>query len=816
MRKLLLSFALLVAVGSSAFSDQTTINSFKYLNSNDSSVIIDPAEAQDLLNVDISPSGRSVKKRPGYSLSKAAFSTSSGVHGGFHSFDVAGNNIQIWASSVSVVGIVNGGTPSTIVSSMTVNSTLDCADSQGYSYCVNSSRDFYIKTDGTNLTQWLTTPLGTMVESTPDRIVVAGVSAAPNTLYVSQSNTFTNFTTGVNPTDAFTEVIAAPGSHLTHIRWGCQKLLWWKDQSFGYFDFDDQFSAQVKIVSDNIGTFDNASAIDPGGNVWFRGQDSHTYKYDCSALEKKTIDITPQISLSGKRTTNLWQQTTAADFGSGVGVFTDTTTSPGSVQLTGVDSGVSALASSAWTPAQGVATYISTTVLVILSSASGPTFGYSEHWFPIASDLNSQQLTALFVGKLPNLFGFTKLQLAVTDSTSTFTAGHGYAIQLDNLAPPLAAGICANGCVPTSGSFDNDYSMGANDQAFHTIAMTVSPVGAGALATLYVDGASVATKSVTKPTGGTKFLVLTCGMTSSATDPCEIRRASLSISTGTYYSAIHNAGNLTTWSTFLATDNTAVGGGTINYFIRSSTNSFSILSSTPAWTAQTNGSLVAASTGTYFQEKTDFLIRSTSETPVLNDFTFNWFEGSATDQAYLLYFDNAIWESVTYGSGVAVNNYIFRNDLINDGWGLYGFGAGGMLIEGNKLYFGDTSNGNIYQFGSGASDNGTAITSYWKSKDFTATDPFTQAALSNIDIFAKSNQNATLTSTYTTDTSTATAYSFSLTNANAIVQSRKLLPSGKLGYTFNVKVGDASSVSQWEVLGIRAGYTVNPYRPTTP
>lgn len=811
MKRCLLSAVLLTTLIGSAFSDQTTISSFKYLDSNDNSVVLNPSEASDLLNVDISPSGRSVKKRPGYGFYKTAFATSTGLHGGFHSFDISGNNVQLWASSVTVVGIVNGGTPNIIVSSMTVNSTLDCADSQGFSYCVDSSRDFYIKTDGTNLTQWFTTPIGTMVESTPDRIVVAGVSSSPNTLYVSQSNTFTNFTTGVNPTDAFTEVIAAPGSHLTHIRWGCAKLLWWKDQSFGYFDFDDQFSAQVKTVSDNIGTFDNASAIDPGGNVWFRGQDSHTYKYDCSALERETVDITPQILLSGRRTSNVWTQSSATDFGAGTSVYTDTTTSPGNVLLPTVSATPSTIASSAWTPAQGVATYISTSSLVILSSAAGPTFGYSEHWVPINVDLNNQQITMSFVGKLPNLFGFAKLMLAVTDSTSTFN--NGYAAELDNVAPPLAVGVCPTNCSPTSASFNNDYSLGANDRAFHTVTMVISATG---IAKLSVDGSLVSTKSVTKPASGTKFLVLTCGMTSSQSDPCEIQSLSLSVSTGSYYTAVHNANSLVAWNTFSATDNTASSGGTISYFTRSSTNSFSMLSATPTWTTQPNGSLVASSPGTYFQARVDFSIVAATETPTLNDLTLNWFEGSATDQAYLLYFDNAIWESVTYGSGVSRNNYIFRNDLINNGWGLYAFGAGGMLIEGSKLYFGDTSNGNIYQFGSGASDNGTAITAYWKSKDFTATDPFTQVALSNIDIFAKSNQNSTLTSTYTTDTSTSTTYSFSLTNSNAVVQSRKLLPSGKQGYTFNIKVGDISSASQWEVLGIRAGFLANPYRPTVP
>jgi len=195
------------------------------------------SEAQDLLNVDVSITGNSVKKRDGYGQYKS-LGTGAGLHGGFHAFNSAGSDYQLWGSSTSLYSIVSDGSPTQLISSATVAATWDCTDTQGYSYCVNSSRNMYVKTDGTTINQY-SSPLGTMVESTPDRVIVAGVSGSPNTLFVSQANTFTNFTVGVNPTDAFTEVIASPGSQLTHSRWGWGKLLWWKDASFGYFDFDD-------------------------------------------------------------------------------------------------------------------------------------------------------------------------------------------------------------------------------------------------------------------------------------------------------------------------------------------------------------------------------------------------------------------------------------------------------------------------------------------------------------------------------------------------------------------------------------------------
>jgi hypothetical protein len=182
----------------------------------------------------------------------------------------------------------------------------------------------------------------------------------------------------------------------------------------------------------------------------------------------------------------------------------------------------------------------------------------------------------------------------------------------------------------------------------------------------------------------------------------------------------------------------------------------------------------------------------------------------------MLYFDNAIWETVPFGVGQSTNNYIFKYDLINDGWTLYNFGAGGMTAQANTLYFGSTSAGNIFNFGTVRADNGSAIQAYWKSKDFSGSDPFLQNQLTNIDTFVKKDQGSTLTATYTMDTSTSTAYSISLSTSASFLESRKLLPSGKLGYQFNMKYGDTSSTSQWELFGFRIGYSPQPYRPSTP
>ncbi len=898
--KLTLKIAILCVAlaASTGFSDQIAVSSFKYLNSNENPVIIGADEAQDLLNVNISPGGKSVLKRAGYGVYKT-LPTSQGVHGGWHFFDTNGSEVQVWASSTSVYGIVSDGTPTQIVSSATLNSTLDCSDIAGSAYCVDSNRDFYIKTNGASLTSWQTSPLGTMIESTPDRIIVAGVSGSLNTLFVSQSNVFTNFTAGPLTTDAFTEVIAAPGAKITHIRSGCGKLLWWKDTSFGYFAFDDQYSAQIKIISDVIGTFDNTSAIDPGGSVWFRGQDGHIYQYDCSGLIRQTVEITPQIQASGRRTSNLWIQTSQGDWQTGASSATSTlsfTISPGDIVTSSFN--VTENSSTSWNAgtASNVTVGVSSLSLTVnnLGNITNPDFesaltgnwynnGDSVQWQAAASRTNSctilPQTGSLFAaaGVPSGSYLFEIIDLSSNTLASIPLTGLGTCVyQQKTLASASDAGkrvrfrlrAAGTGCETLgcylstsdsyifSGSISLYYAFSGSppvtigvdniqlgsstitsgtftSQAFNT-GMPYSFVYASATWTANTSTPSfVLQKSANGSTGwfdistttGTnlqtnqRYLRYLSTFTALGTDNGQSSITSVTLiarSSGTYFSAWKNAPSLSAWSTFNPTYTN--GDGSNNFYIRTSTSPQSVLNSTVAWVAQPANSLVAAPVGTYFQVIDSFTITSaTGTTPTLSAFTLNWFDGNSSDQAYMIYFDNAIWASIAYGVGVSSNTYIFRRDLINDGWGLYNFGAGGMLVQNNNLFFGDVAlSGRVFQFGSGTADNGAAINAFWKSKNFAGADPFLLNQLIQIDTIAKQNTGQALTSTYALDTSTTTtAYTINLSSTSqAIINHRKQLPAGKNGYLFSLMYGDNTATSSWELMGFRIGFVPQTYRPS--
>lgn len=900
--------ALLIGlVGPVLATEQIAIDHFGYLNSDEAPAIIDQIEAQDLLNVELSHSGKSIQKRSGYGSYKT-LSGSQPIHGGHHFFDSSGNDIQVWGSSTSLWGIVADATPVQLLSSATLNTTWDCADSQGSAYCVDSSRDALIKTAGASMT-WYTSPLGTMATITPERLLIAGVAAAPNSIYVSAANNFTNFTTGINAQDSFVEQIASPGSRLTHIEYGCGRWLWWKDQSFGYVLGTDQTNLKIVTVSNQIGTQDNSSATDPDGNVYFRAQDGHIYKYDCTNLVKLTQNITPSIQTSGRRTSNLYIQASQADFQTGTISPTgqlSTTISPGDVMPSSftatddiaADWNAGTLTNTVVTAGSVKLNYNAMASVANPSFETGSTLGHTvcDNWtgpddfgwsqsanggtpkgtgcpsgFSGTSGNASAIHAATDVGTLTAQLidiSSTVVASASMDLTGSICTGSTITISSSGLLGkrvkvrfkynstnypnsylyhsnfyilggdvPVKYYNAINAGLPqpyidlvsgsgglssvTSGSFASRTLDTGITNSYASMTPVYTQSTSAPIFTLQhsVDGtawANVATSTATSyPVN--RYVRYLSSFTPSAAEDANSTLDSMVVvarSSGTYYSPVINKPNLTSWDTLNAT--ILNNNGSHAFYMRGSTNSFTVLSSTPSWTAQTIGAVVSISTSTYFQLRDDFGVTGSTHNPTLSDFTINWFEGSASDKAYATYFDNAIWWALAYGSGVSVNNYVFKYDLILNGWTLFNIPSAGFITQNNSLYFGSPTTSAIYRYGSATSDNGTAINAYWQSKDFPGSDPWLENSYTQMDIFARRNTNSTLTVGYILNASTtSTSFSVSLSSTtDAAIRYKKMLPAGKLGGLINVKFSDTSTTSAWEILGFRVKYDPLPYRPT--
>jgi hypothetical protein len=722
--------------------------------------------------------------------------------------------------------------------------------------------------------------------------MVAGVAATPNTLFVSEANNFTNFTTGTNESDPFAEVIAAPGSRLTHIEYACGRLLWWKDQSFGYMLGTNQNNIQIVTVSNIIGTLDNSSAVDNTGAVWFRGQDGHIYQFDCASVQKKSTDITPNIQTSGQRTSNSYTETSQSDFQAGTIVPTgrlSTTISPFEIvpsSFTATDD-----VAADWTAGTiSSLTVVSGSLRINYNALTQMTNPGAESstsgWDKPGGDFTSA-LQAMSCGTvsprtgsiffLPGqdfaaqtTFGVDIIDMSGSALTSTsHNASTPRCTWTSGTVSPSSAfyGKAVRVRMRVTGSYgtryyttSSSYTLGGDISYWYTNDTTY--VGfddfSGGLSTV----SSATFRSRTFDTGITRsYARLTPTYTESTFAPdfviqdsddgsawtevgrstttdFSVRRyvryissftptsvqdarttldsvAIVSRSSGTYYSPVVNKPNLTSWDTLSA--NTADNGGSHSFYMRSSTNAFSVLSSTPSWTAQTAGAVISISTGTYFQLRDDIAVDASTDVPTLSDFTINWFEGTAGDKAYAIYFNDAVWWSVAFGAGQSTNNYIFKYDMLNNGWTLYNFGTGGFLTQNNRLYFGSVAaDGKIYRYGDSTSDAGSAISAYWQSKDFVGADPWLENEYTNIDVIARRNANHSLTVGYTLNASTTTtSFTASLSNAtDANIRYKKLLPTGKIGGMFNIKFSDNSSTSAWEVLGFRFTYKPLTYRPT--
>lgn len=753
------------------FAGEVVISDFGGgLNTKDLSATLPDNASPDLLNVNLDPGGKSVKKRQGYGLYKnlPINTSTTAVHGGYHFQDTTGNNIQLWANAEEIASIIAGATP-TKVSSITAYATMQCTDSQGSAYCFTTSRNTPVKTDGTSggTSYQGSIPNGTMATFTPIRLAVAGVSGSINTIYFSKANTFTDFTTGITDPDPFTEVIASPGSRLTHIRYACGKVLWWKDQSFGWLAGDTQSDITIQIVQNDVGTLDNSSAY-YNNTVWFRGQDNHIYQYDCANLTRLSRVITPTVEGASRRLSNSWSVGSASAFDAG-SYSTSTYYSPYGV-------------------------WISTT------NGNTPDNSFELNTWAINAQGCFQRVGSFDRGVCSTVApkdGSWIIDAAASAGEAfkvTLIDANSSAVYASTTVPPIASS-----CTWTQRTLFANITPKTLVKLKLTSEVTDGFEGSVISSTFSFSGSTITFYTISDIVGGTahNFGIdfFQSGQTTNTA--------------GAYYSAVHNAPNITQWDTFTANDTT--NGGSLTYYTRSSTGIFQSLSGNIAWTAQTKNATVAVSTGVYFQARTDFAVTAASQAPTLNQFTFDWFEGSAADKAYIEYFDDHVWVSVSSGTG-GTNNRIQRWDLINQAWLLDDIPANGLIVDQARLYIGDPVQGRVFRFGDVSTDNGSNFQAYWKSKDFTGSDPFVQNEFTSYD-WMLAVSTGSLTTTYQVNASTSASYSLNLYDATArLIRRSNNMPPGKIGTFYNVKVGNTTD-QPWEAFGHRARYTPLNWKP---
>lgn len=320
------------------------IGPYSGLNNTDSSFIIGPDKSPDLLNVDITPNGKSVKKRSGYGTAFTLDVSSVAVHGVYNFFESGGSDVSLFFNDKYMSSSVSGGSPSVIFSTGPTDATYQCTDAAGFAYCANTSRTSIIKTNGVTHNIIITPSTGTMVAVTPTRLVTAGFSDFPSRVDFSKSNDFTNFTPGGAATDPLNFTIVSPGSKITMIVYAHGRIYWFKDSSFGYIlEGPTQADWQVRTVNSFIGSLYN-TFIFRDDILYFQGNDGHFYGWDGSNLVKLSRDIQGTIDVTQGRSLNSWTQTLKADWDAGAistATYLATDISVGSIVLA-TDTAISA------------------------------------------------------------------------------------------------------------------------------------------------------------------------------------------------------------------------------------------------------------------------------------------------------------------------------------------------------------------------------------------------------------------------------------------------------------------------------------------
>lgn len=788
------------------------VGPFGGLNNTDSPLIIAADRAQDLLNVDITPGGKSVKKREGYSLFSTLTVSTSAVHGTHTFYDANGNTVDLIFNDIYLSASVAGATPAVIFSTGSNGATWQCVDSQGYAYCVSTARNAIIKTEGVTDVQISPTANGTMIAVSPERLALSGFSAEPNRIDFSKANDFTTWTVGGEPTDPTTKTITAPGSKTTHITYAHGRWYWFKDSSFGFIQEGAvQADWIVQTISPTIGTLDNTSVY-RDEVLYFRGQDAHIYGYDGANLVKLTRDLAQTISGSQSRTQNSYTQTSQSDWNSGAydhTVFIDTDTTSGNLQTLFPDDfsvirdGVSST-KNVWSRKQlSASTYTITSSggkLSIDAATSQLALGGIQTTYPIGK-LSAGVTIQLTVNSLSsgsnNLF-FIRLstfqytfagEKGASDTYILFFNNGGSTIEING---PVVAGATV---LPFSGT-----APSATFPLEIKLFISATHISLSYNGTVYAIGthAQAATMAV-------DHYVSILYQENTLASAFTADNFAIIPQTFTYTSPVKNAPNLTTWGALTA--NTVNSGGSFQYRLRSSTMSFTAASSTPAWTTVTPG-VITIATGTYFQVRSSFTVSSVDTTGPLTmqDFTVEWYEGSTSDKAYATFHNDGVLWSVTYGAGETTNNRILRYDLINQFWTIYDLPVNGFYVRNQSLYFGSSSAGKVFQFGGVDNDNGSAIEAYWKSKDFFGSSPFADEELANISLSAESIANSTVTVTYTLNGSSSTAYNTSLYNSNSsFIKHNKNISAGRVGNIFNFKFGNDASDQPFQIFGLQYG-----------
>jgi len=320
---LIKSLLLILSLGSVCFAQQdqppAILSQFLGVNQNDPSVSIGN-EAQDALNVESSLNGTALIKRSGYSRIASLTISTSNPTGAYSFVDTSGDKVQIVCQDHNCSKSINNAGFAVFLSTAggtCMPTRWQFASIGGFVYAVNDCHDIPWRYDGTTRTPLPTAPLGSIIEATKDRLVISGMTADPSQVAYSQSGTPTNFTTGLNSADPYTDEMGAQGDAVRALKNALGRLYIFKTSSISSCILGDQYTSKCFLVSNSVGTSDPLSVVEVPGALLFRGSDGNYWSLDQTGINIISKKLSGLVASQNGGSTQSNTQTSQADWQAG-------------------------------------------------------------------------------------------------------------------------------------------------------------------------------------------------------------------------------------------------------------------------------------------------------------------------------------------------------------------------------------------------------------------------------------------------------------------------------------------------------------------
>ncbi len=261
--------------------------------------------------------------------------------------------------------------------------------------------------------------------------------------------------------------------------------------------------------------------------------------------------------------------------------------------------------------------------------------------------------------------------------------------------------------------------------------------------------------------------------------------------TGQYISQVATNTVITSWQTFESNNNT--NGGTINYYIRSSTSIVNI--TTQTWQTINTGVTIPFSTLNRFVQWAATLTASvdfSGEPEITNAFVNHLEGGGAISRAAGINWKNRYWLSVSTSSNASDRIIYVKSKITNknpDAWmPIQDAPICSFARNGDILYGGMCSTGIVVRLDYGTNFNGVAIQSTYDTPDMILGDPYYDKDISRYIIDGQKSSGGTLTLGTSVDQATFVNESFSIDGSNRYSKVRNKI--GKHGKTLRLRLSN--------------------------